>query len=139
MVNTECYTDNRKATHVPRITEKDAWTETTRTRRRQAVASPSRRFDRVSIGFWLGGASFGTGGCILGYCMPYQHSVAIAISMIWWSIYIGCFGASLGALIGLFTRFAPGRRDCVLTKSAEKTDADLARVLGPSRWLYDRR
>jgi hypothetical protein len=47
--------------------------------------------------------------------MPYTHPVAIAISMIWWGIYIGCFGASLGALFGLFTYFA---------LSSERTEAD---------------
>ena len=115
MVNTECYTESRKAMHVPWITEEDAWTETTRTRRKQAVASPSRRFDRVSIGFWLGGATLGTGGCILGGCMPYHHPVALAISVIWWGIFLGCFGASLGALFGLFTHCAPssGRTEAV--------------------------
>jgi hypothetical protein len=35
--------------------------------------------------------------------MPYHHPVGIAISVIWWGIYLGCFGASLGALVGLFT------------------------------------
>jgi hypothetical protein len=77
----------------------------TSTRKRQAVARLSRwrRFDRVSIGFWLGGAVLGTAGCILGACMPYHHPVGVAISVIWWGIYFGCFGASLGALVGLFT------------------------------------
>jgi hypothetical protein len=38
--------------------------------------------------------------------MPYQHPVAVAISVLWWGIYLGCFGASVGALIGLFTERA---------------------------------
>jgi hypothetical protein len=115
MVNTECSTDSRKLTLAAVIAESEPWTGTTRAERRRAVASPSRRFDRVSIGCWLGGATFGIGGCILGGCMPYHHPVAIAISVIWWGIYIGCLGASLGALFGLFTQCAPssGRTEAV--------------------------
>ena len=107
MVNPECSTNGRKPTLVPVIAENEAWTGTTRAGTRGAVASPSRRFDRVSIGFWLGGAALGIGGCILGGCMPYHQPVAIAISVIWWGIYFGCFGASLGALIGMATRGVP--------------------------------
>src|SRR5262249_4024448 len=127
MVNTECSTDSRKATLGPVIAEdeaaplceatplchglltvaqsRDRGTTGTYTRKRPAVASLSRWrwFDRVSIGFWLGGATLGTGGCIVGACMPYHHPVGIAISVIWWGIYWGCFGASLGALFGSFT------------------------------------
>jgi hypothetical protein len=131
MVNTECSTDSRKPTLVPvtaedeatplchgspdrgtvsgdRATTGSAPTDTC-ARKRQAVAGLSRwrRFDRVSIGFWLGGATLGTGGCILGACMPYHHPVGIAISVIWWGIYLGCFGASLGACDFRFRRAAP--------------------------------
>jgi hypothetical protein len=70
-----------------------------------AVRSPNarlrRRFDRT-IGFWLGGALLGVGGCILGICMPYRHPVAVTISVLWWGMYLGCFGASIGALLGLW-------------------------------------
>jgi len=70
-----------------------------------SVRSPNvrlrRRFDRT-IGFWLGGALLGVGGCILGSCMPYRHPVAVTISVLWWGIYLGCFGASIGAVLGLW-------------------------------------
>ena len=114
MVNKECSTDSRKLPLLTVIVKNEARTGTAHAGRSHAVASPSRRFDRVSFGFWLGGATFATGGCILGGCMPYTHAVAIAISMIWWGIYIGCFGASLGALLGLLTYGAP---------SSERTEA----------------
>jgi hypothetical protein len=59
------------------------------------------RFDRTR-GFWLGGFVLGTAGCILGACLPYHHPVAVTISALWWGIFFGCFGASLGALVGLW-------------------------------------
>ena len=75
-----------------------------------AVASRNaplrRRFDRT-FGFWLGGALLGVGGCILGICMPYRHPVAVTISVLWWGIYFGCFGASIGALLGLWAEQTP--------------------------------
>ena len=110
MVNKECSTDSRKLPLLTVIVKNEARTGIAHSGRSRAVASPSRRFDRVSIGFWLGGATFATGGFILGGCMPYTHLVATAISMIWWGIYVGCFGASLGALLGLLTYRAPASR-----------------------------
>jgi hypothetical protein len=38
--------------------------------------------------------------------MPYHHPVAITASVIWWGIYLGSLGASLGALAGLVLRRA---------------------------------
>jgi hypothetical protein len=58
------------------------------------------RFKSAMIGFWLGGLALGTGGSILGACMPYRHPVAVTISVLWWGIYLACFGASVGALLG---------------------------------------
>jgi hypothetical protein len=56
------------------------------------------------MGFWLGGLCLGMGGGILGGFMPYRHPVAVAISMLWWGIYFGCFGASIGALWGMWLK-----------------------------------
>jgi len=50
-----------------------------------------RRFDRITLGFWLGGVLLGTAGCLLGAAMPYHHPVARVISVLWWGIYCGCF------------------------------------------------
>jgi hypothetical protein len=63
------------------------------------------RFDRT-IGFCLGGAILGTAGCIMGACLPYHHPVAVTMSMLWWGIYLGCFGASVGGLIGMLAESA---------------------------------
>ena len=65
------------------------------------------RLDRLTIGFWLGGGLLGTGGCILGVCLPYHHPVAVVISALWWGIYLGSLGASVGALIAMLNQRAP--------------------------------
>ena len=75
---------------------------------RKSVAHTGR-LSPVTIGFWLGGAGMGIGGCLLGALMPYRHPVAAAISVLWWGIYFGCFGASVGALVGVFADRAPPR------------------------------
>jgi hypothetical protein len=72
----------------------------------RSLANPGR-FSPVTIGFWLGGAGMGTGGCLLGALMPYRHPVAVAISVLWWGLFFGCYGASVGALVGFLTDRAP--------------------------------
>src|SRR5262249_53456658 len=71
--------------------------------------SPARspRLARSTIGFWVGGGLLGTGGCILGVCMPYHHPVAVVLGALWWGIYLGCWGGSVGALMALLTERAP--------------------------------
>jgi hypothetical protein len=66
-----------------------------------------RRFARVTLGFLVGGLALGTAGCLLGACMPYKRPAAVAMSVLWWGIYLYCFGASLGALLALFTEPTP--------------------------------
>jgi hypothetical protein len=75
--------------------------------------TPSRRpkFARATIGFWLGGGIGGMGGCILGVCMPYHHLVAVVVSALWWGIYLGCLGGSLGGLLGLCTSTGSGTEE----------------------------
>jgi len=68
-----------------------------------------RRFDRVTFGFQVGGLALGTVGCLLGACMPYERPVAVALSVLWWGLYLGCLGASLVALLALFTERTPLR------------------------------
>jgi hypothetical protein len=67
-----------------------------------AAAKPLRHWFNRNIGFRLGGVILGAGGCLLGASMPYQHPVGVAVSLLWWGIYLGCLGASLGALMGLW-------------------------------------
>ena len=79
--------------------------------REQALGSLAHtgRFSPVIIGFWLGGAGIGIGGGLLGAVMPYRHPVAVALSVLWWGLYFVCFGASVGALVGVLTDRAPPR------------------------------
>jgi len=72
---------------------------------RPAAEPTGRRFNRVTVGFWLGALALGTGGCLLGACLPYRHPAAVPINILWWGIYLGCLGAWIGAGIGsLFGR-----------------------------------
>src|SRR5262245_58545934 len=59
------------------------------------------------MGFWVGGIVVGMAGCLLGAFMPYRQPVAVAVSVLWWGVYLGSFGASVGALIALFTKSTP--------------------------------
>jgi len=75
--------------------------------RRSAAAR--LRFDRT-VGFWLGGILLGAAGCVLGGCLPYQHPVGVTISALWWGVFFGCFGASLGGIFGLWAEGTPAAR-----------------------------
>jgi hypothetical protein len=77
--------------------------------KREQQGVPRRRWSRITLGFWLGGILFGTAGCILGASLSYHHPVARVISVLWWGIYWGCLGASLGALPGLFLERSSAR------------------------------
>jgi hypothetical protein len=74
---------------------------------RTAPQAVRRRFRPVTIGFWLGGLALAMAGCNLGACLPYRHSVGVMASALWWGLYLGCTGASLGALIGLWWDHVP--------------------------------
>jgi hypothetical protein len=94
----------------PRILATEDRPEYARPRRYELPDFAYRRFDRVTIGFWLGGLVLGTAGCILGVWMPYRHPVAVTISVIWWGIYVGCSGAAFGALFGMWLGRSPAPR-----------------------------
>ena len=95
----------RDTLHAP-DRRKPSWRDATANREWRSPA-PSPRLARTTIGFWVGGGLLGTGGCLLGVCMPYHHPVGVVISALWWGIFLGCFGANVGALIALFTERAP--------------------------------
>jgi hypothetical protein len=60
-----------------------------------------RRFNRI-VGFWLGGFLLEVVGCLVGSCLPHHHRLVVTIGIHWWGFYLGCFGASLGALVGMW-------------------------------------
>jgi hypothetical protein len=72
--------------------------------KREKQRVPRRPWSRITLGFWLGGIVFGTAGGLLGASLSYHQPVARVLSVLWWGIYCGCFGASLGTLPGLFLR-----------------------------------
>jgi hypothetical protein len=39
--------------------------------------------------------------------MPYRHPVAVAVSVLWWGLYCGGFGVSIGALLVFFSKREP--------------------------------
>lgn len=82
-------------------------------------------FDRVSIGFALGGVSLWTVGCIVGASVAYHHPVARALSVLWWGTFFGCFGASVGALVALLTervRARPSQHGNGVARQSTGTD-----------------
>jgi hypothetical protein len=86
---------------VPTTTENGEHPRTVCPRKWRPEAEPTRsRFSWVAIGFWLGAIILGTGGCLLGACTPCRHPVGLTIAMLWWGIYLGCLGASIGAGVG---------------------------------------
>jgi hypothetical protein len=94
--------DLRQSPRSPVTAKQEDGRQAVRPQDRQAAAN--RPWDRVTVGFWLGGVALGIAGCLFGACLPYRHPVAVTISTIWWSIYFGCFGCWLGALIGTLTK-----------------------------------
>ena len=101
MNSTIRHTDVRNSRPAPITTGKGNRPGTVRPHQGRPAAEPTgRRFHRVAIGFWLGGLALGTAGCLLGAWMASRHPVGLTISMLWWGIYLGCLGASIGAGVG---------------------------------------
>ena len=69
-------------------------------------ADGRRRLNR-GIGLLLGGIVLGVGGCLFGASMPYHHPVSVVAGVLWWGLYFGCFGMSVGALLGLWAEQRP--------------------------------
>ena len=66
-----------------------------------SAAHPLRRqYSAVTIGFWLGGIALGIAGCLIGASMHHRHPVGVMAGALWWGIYFGCLGASIGAVLG---------------------------------------
>jgi hypothetical protein len=108
MARTPRLTDLRNPPPAPITTGNGEWQRADGPHQGRPAANPCRRrFDRVVLGFWLGGVILGVGGCLFGASRPYQHPVGVAVSVLWWGIYCGCFGASIGALVGIWAEPTP--------------------------------
>jgi hypothetical protein len=68
MSKTSCITKRRNPPPWSRTARKDA-----RQRVVRSFHAPLRRRFHRTVGFWLGGALLGVGGCILGICQQYGH------------------------------------------------------------------
>ena len=62
--------------------------------------------DPITIGMLAGGLILGVIGAAVAASYSYAHSAGLVVSLIWWAIFFGALGASLGALPGLFTQRA---------------------------------
>jgi hypothetical protein len=85
--------------------------------------SPSRRGPNLSprtVGFWVGGVVVGTAGCILGAAMPYHHPVAVTVNVLWWGVFLGCLGASIGGLVGLWAESTRRPRESRKTRCSKR-------------------
>ena len=103
MSATTCLTDTRNPLDVSATALKAPGQRTGHPHGRQPAAKAcQRRLKPVTVGFWLGGLVLGTAGVIVGARVPYHHPVAVTISSLWWGIYLGSFGASVGGLLGLW-------------------------------------
>jgi hypothetical protein len=108
MTNTSCSSDLKNRPPIPSRASQGKWPGRNRTHEGRSAANPfHRRFDRVTAGFWLGWVVLGTAGFLVGTRVPYRHPVAVATCVAWWTLYCGCLGASLGALICWLSERAP--------------------------------
>ena len=69
-----------------------------------------RRSDRSALAFRIGAVVLGMAGCMLGAWMPYSHPVARTLSVLWWGVFLGCLGGSVGALACVLAERAPAGR-----------------------------
>jgi hypothetical protein len=65
------------------------------------------RSDRSALAFRIGVVVLGAAGLLLGACMPYSHPVALSISVLWWSVFLGCLGGSLAVVACVLSERAP--------------------------------
>jgi hypothetical protein len=104
MANPPRGTDLRDPPLRPSTAGKGGWRRAVGPHQGRPAAGPARRLDRVTAGFWLGGAGLGAGGCLLGACLAEAHPAPVALTVLWSGLYWGCFGAILGAVFALCRR-----------------------------------
>ena len=99
-------TDRRTPSTAPAIEHraKSRWAVPTGMVQDGADVVRRRRWDPITIGMLAGGLVLAAVGVAVAASYSYAHPAGLAVSMIWWGIYCGALGASIGALPGLFTQ-----------------------------------
>jgi hypothetical protein len=87
-----------------------------------------RRSHLSTRAFWLGGVVLGLAGSIIGASVSYSHPVAVTTSALWWGVYLGCLGSSIGALLGLWIDRSPTPPEGV------PVDKEMLSTRTPTRW-----
>ena len=111
-------TDRRTPSTAPAIEygAKSEWAVPTGMVQAGADVVRHRRWDPITIGMLAGGLVLAAVGVAVAASYSYAHQAGLAVSMIWWGIYCGALGASIGALPGLFTQ-----RDRARTREKKST------------------
>jgi hypothetical protein len=107
MTETSCPTDLQNPLHVHIPPEGWGWQQASGRPARPRGVKSLRRWSNRTTGFVLGGVLLGAAGCLFGAAMPYEHPVGVTVSVFWWSIYFGCFGMNIGALLGVYAEQSP--------------------------------
>jgi len=102
MTKTPQLTDLRNTPHSPIPAGHEAGQRAVRPPQGLRAANSLGRWFNRTTGFWLGGVILGAAGCFWGASMPCEDPVGVALSGLWWGIYLGFLGASIGALLGLW-------------------------------------
>jgi hypothetical protein len=83
-----------------------------------------RRSKLTTRAFWLGGIVLSGVGSIIGASVSCCHPVAVSMSALWWGVYLGCLGSSIGTLLGLcidrsstLPEAVPVNKDMLLTRT----------------------
>jgi hypothetical protein len=99
-------TNQRTTTAAPAIEygAESEWAVPTGVAQAGADVVRRRRWDPITIGMVCGGLILGAVGVAVAASYSYAYPAGLAVSMIWWGIYFGAFGAGVGALPGLFTQ-----------------------------------
>jgi hypothetical protein len=119
MTTTPLLTGSNNSHAAPSVAAQSHWQRPNRAHTSQSDTHRSR-FNPTTIGFWLGGLLGGAAGCAYAASLPYRYPVGVTVGELWWAIYLGCLGASLGALLGMFV---PGASKPHRGRPASSTEA----------------
>ena len=98
--------DRRTLRQAPAIEHKakSEWADPTGMVQAGADVVRRHRWDPITIGVLAGGLILGAAGVAVAASYSYALTAGLVVSVIWWGIYCGALGASIGALPGLLTQ-----------------------------------